>query len=907
MRCVRATAGCQPGSWRCGLCRKVINGTLPRKDASGTMIGSTLGHYRIVERIGAGGMGEVYRAHDEKLERDVALKVLPSGMLADEAARRRFRKEALALAKLNHPNVETIYEFASQDGVDFLAMELVAGITLGQKLTGGPLSDKEVLQLGSQIVEGLNAAHEKGIVHCDLKPANVMVSSSGCAKVLDFGLAKFFHIANDASITESVTELSAAGTLPYMSPEQVRGERVDVRSDIYGAGTLLYEMGTGQRPFPETNAPRLIDDILHHEPKCPSAINRRLVSGFDTVVLKSLDKQPERRYQSARELAVDLGRLSTPMLPVAPAGSLKKRNPWLFAVPAAVLIALIVLAVPSTRHFLFRHKTEAVAHPPSPNFTGGKRLAVFPFEVEGDRASLAYIADGLVESLQIRLSQLSALNVAPSEVVSRADLGQPFDKIGRALGINLVSRGLVRDTPQGLQIELKLQNTSDAQPFWTHEFSAKRLDLVTVQDEMYERLLSALAVHETEDERFRALMRPVVSGNAYDLYLKGRERMSERQGVPDPNEAIHFYEASLKQQHDFDLAYIGVADANLVLYEQEKDSLFSRRAVKAAQQAVQLNNSSPITHYTLAKAYAATSRYQEAVEELRKVVVILPNSDEAYRRLGSAYMNSGQAKQGIEAFQKVVELNPYFWQNQNLLGDAYLQTADYPRAVEAFKQVTVLEPDIDAGYENIGNVYLTQGKYEESIPYFQKALQIEPYFSTYSNLGTAYFFLKQYANAVEMFEKAVAMSRANTAMMVNMADAYRYLGRQDRARAAYQQAIHIGHNELEKHPKDAEVMAQVALSYAKIGNVGQARALIKQVRGIQPTDVNYIYDEAVIAALCSDKDKALNLVREALEKHYPAEFIGDDPELGSLRDTPEFKSLIQKYSVKPTTPASLTP
>src|SRR5580698_3517779 len=250
------------------------------------MIGSGLGHYLIIEKIGAGGMGEVYRAHDEKLERDVALKVLPAGMLADEAARKRFRKEALALAKLNHPNIETIYEFASQDGVDFLAMELVAGLTLGQKLTGGRLPDKEVLQLGAQIVEGLNAAHEKGIVHCDLKPANVMVSSSGHAKVLDFGLAKFFHATNESSITESAADMAAAGTLPYMSPEQLRGERVDFRSDVYGAGTLLYEMSTGQRPFPETNAPRLIDDILHHDPKSPSSINHNLVPGFDSVVLK---------------------------------------------------------------------------------------------------------------------------------------------------------------------------------------------------------------------------------------------------------------------------------------------------------------------------------------------------------------------------------------------------------------------------------------------------------------------------------------------------------------------------------------------------------------------------------------------------------------------------------------------
>ena len=218
------------------------------------MIGQTLGHYHIVAKIGAGGMGEVYRAHDEQLDRDVALKVLPAGTLAGEAARRQFRKEALALAKLNHPNIETVFEFSTQDGVDFLAMELIPGSSLSEKLKVGPLPGEEIVHLGIQFVEGLTVAHEQGVVHRDLKPGNLMITPEGRLKILDFGLAKLLNPAQDLDVTQSITSGAGpvSGTLPYMAPEQLRGDPVDSRSDIYAAGAVLYEMATGNRPFPQT-------------------------------------------------------------------------------------------------------------------------------------------------------------------------------------------------------------------------------------------------------------------------------------------------------------------------------------------------------------------------------------------------------------------------------------------------------------------------------------------------------------------------------------------------------------------------------------------------------------------------------------------------------------------------------
>jgi serine/threonine protein kinase/TolB-like protein len=285
------------------------------------IVGQVLGHYRVLEQIGAGGMGLVFRASDEQLERDVAIKVLPPGMLADEAARKRFRHEALTLAKLNHPNIGTVYEFGSQEGLDFLVMEYVGGVAVDAKLGSGPLPQKEVLRLGFQLADGLASAHEHGVIHRDLKPANLRLTQDNRLKILDFGLAQFARQETDLGVTASISETKqVAGTLPYMAPEQLRGELTDQRSDVWSVGAVLYELVTGRRPFAFSQVPLLIDAILNKPPEMPSVLNPKISPGLEMAILKCLDKDPERRYQSACELRVDLDRLTMPIsqVPSAP-------------------------------------------------------------------------------------------------------------------------------------------------------------------------------------------------------------------------------------------------------------------------------------------------------------------------------------------------------------------------------------------------------------------------------------------------------------------------------------------------------------------------------------------------------------------------------------------------------------
>ena len=392
--------------------------------SSQPLIGHILGHYRIVEHIGAGGMGVVYRAHDEQLDRDVALKVLPTGTLANEVARQRFRREALALAKLNHQNVAAVYEFGSEGGVDFLVMELIRGMTLDIKLTGGALSELEVVRLGTQIAEGLEAAHEQRIVHRDLKPGNLRITSVGKLKILDFGLAQLMESENQVALTTKLTvSQGVIGTLPYMAPEQLRGETTDARSDIWAVGVVLYEMATGRKPFDQKIPTALADDIIHKPPLPPRQVRPELSVQLEPIILKCLEKAQARRYQSAQELRSDLERLSTGAAPLA------ARQRWLWPVLMASTLALL-LGI-TTWSYLIRRPA---AHSRAASVPVRRSVAVLGFKNLSGRSDEAWLSTALSEMLNTELGAGEKLRMISGEDVAHTknDLSlSDADSLGR--------------------------------------------------------------------------------------------------------------------------------------------------------------------------------------------------------------------------------------------------------------------------------------------------------------------------------------------------------------------------------------------------------------------------------------------------------------------------------------------
>lgn len=327
------------------------------------LVGQTLGHYRITDKVGAGGMGDVYRAYDRHLDREVAIKVLSSSTLADEASRKRFHKEALALSKLNHPNIATIYDFNTQDGLDFLVMEYIPGVTLNDRLAKGPLPERQVVALGTQLAEGLLAAHEHGVIHRDLKPANLRLTDDARLKILDFGLAQLRLPATASAVTETLSETkTVVGTLPYMAPEQLLGEDLDARTDIHAAGLVLYEMATGKRAFAESPSSHLIGAIVRYSPIPLRQQNHKLSAELERIVEKCLEKDPENRYQSAKELAVDLRRLSHESQTQERAAAVPAQSLFSFQRSWRVRLALVALTLAE-----FVHSPDASTYPPEFN------------------------------------------------------------------------------------------------------------------------------------------------------------------------------------------------------------------------------------------------------------------------------------------------------------------------------------------------------------------------------------------------------------------------------------------------------------------------------------------------------------------------------------------------------------
>ncbi len=854
--------------------------------------------YRIESLLGEGGMGSVYKAYDKDLDRIVAIKLLRPGLASHPAAMQRFKQELLLASKISHKNILRIHDLGDVGGVKFISMAYVEGEDLHHLLEKqGRLPVERAVRLARQLCEALAAAHAEGVAHRDLKPQNVLLDHGDNAYVSDFGLAKSLE-ADAAGMTRTGELL---GTPRYMSPEQVESKPADHRSDLYSLGLILYEMVTGKLPFPGDSAAHAMLQRVRKKPKNPKLLNPELPDHVVRIILRCLEKDPAQRYQSAREVLADLDAQRSPSRSrsVQIALPMPTRRDWLLVAGVLLVLIVLALAVPSVRNFVLRRPPATPTTPAGiPALAQGKYLAVLPFRVLGDQGSLGYIAEGVVEALSAKLFQLKDVRVASTAAVGSVNQKEPLEKMARELGVNLVVQGMVQGTGEKIRVVVNLEDMAAGKRLWSQEFSGMTQDLLTLEDQIYTQLVAALELKPNQEELARGSSRPTENIEAYDLYLKGRNAMRGQQQVKNIEAAIRFYEGAMKKDPGFALAYAGLADASLLMYEDKKDSFWSQKALAAAQQAERLNDNLAEVHSSLGSVYNATGKTAEALAELKRALRLAPNSDEGYRHLGSTYLATGRKEEAIRAYQKAIEINSYYWVNHNVLGAAYFQVGDYDRALSAFRRVTELEPDNPTGYENVGDVYFRQGKYNDCIPTFQKALELQPSYDNYSNLGTAYFYLKRYDDAVKMFEKAVELSPNQQVAVGNLADAYRWSRQPEKAKTTYDKAIALAYKELQVNPRKADTMEYLALYYAKKGDPTQALEFIRRARSIDGNNIEFIYNEGVVQALAGHPEEALKTLREAFRKGYPPDDAENDPELKSLWTRPEFEKLVREFRGK---------
>ena len=689
------------------------------------MIGQTLGHYRILEKVGAGGMGVVYRARDEQLERDVALKVLPSGTLDNEASRRNFRKEALALAKLNHPNIETVYEFATQDGMDFLVMEFVPGKTLADKLLNGVLPEKEVVALGMQIAAALGEAHERGIVHRDLKPRNIAITAKGQAKVLDFGLAKLLRPASVAS-TDTITDTQAiVGTLPYMSPEQLQGEAVDARSDIFTIGAVLYEMATNCRAFGERLPSRLVDTILHETPVTPRALNRRISAGLERIILKCLDKDPEQRYQSAKELLVDLRRLAEPASsrtnPPAsiPKGRTKAARSAAYFVAGLLGLTAIVLGLN-----VGGWRTRLVGWTSPPKIGS---LAVLPLENLSHDPEQEYFADGMTEALITDIAKIGTLRVISRTSVMRyKGTKKPLSQIARELNVDAIVEGSVQHSGDRVRIDAQLIDARNDRNLWTESYQSDLGDVLTLQGNVARAVAGEVRAQLTPQESASMSKSQTVNPRAYESYLQGRYFWNKR--TPgDLNASIKSFDGAIAIDPTYARAYAGLADSYATMGNNRllpPDEAFPK-AEAAAEKALSLDEDLAEAHASLAFAHWNYDFDWDVVDrEYKRAIELNPGYATAYHWYSGYLSGMGRHSEAIAAVKKARELDPLSPRINANVGFILYFARQNDAAIEELQKTLQMDTSSGAPYLYLGMAYLQEGKSQEAIVALEKNSRI---------------------------------------------------------------------------------------------------------------------------------------------------------------------------------------
>ncbi len=745
------------------------------------MVGQTLDRYRVLEKIGAGGMGEVYRARDDRLQRDVALKVLPPGTLNTAELRQRFRQEALTLSRLNHPHVATVHDFDTQGGVDFLVMEFVPGVSLADRLAQGALPEKEIVKLATQVALALGEAHEQGVVHRDLKPGNIMVTPKGQVKVLDFGLAKLVRRGLEIK-GESTSEISernvAGGTLPYMSPEQLSGEPADARTDIYSFGAVLYEMMTGQRPFRETLAPKMIDAILHQPPVPPRALNPRISVELERIALKCLEKSPENRYQSAIDLTVDLRRLeasasaiSIPQLPV-------RRNPWrraaVWTAPAVLLffLAVVTLNVGGLRDRMF---------PPPSNRV--EWVAVLPLTTPAGNSEQEYFADGMTDALIAELANISALRVISRTSIMRyKNSAKSVPEIARELKVDAVLEASTLESGGRVRITARLIRASSDTNIWSNSYERDLRDVLDLQREVASAVAREIRVAVTPREAARLARSSPVNPEAYVAYIKGRFYWNKRTSE-DLSRAIELFQVAIAKDPSYAPAYVGLSDAYVVAIGNAH--LTAERAFPvaeaAAEKALELDESSAEAHVSLATLHFFHYQWPEAEQEFRRALALNPNYATAHHWYALFLSALGRHTEAIEHARRAQELDPLSLVIAANTGWCYFLARQYDLTIEQSRHALDLDPGFDSAYGYLGNAYVEKGMAKEALAAFRKGHELAGGNSYYSELAYANAVFGNKKEALQMLAQYQARAGREPVPAYDVAMIYAGLGDKEKA------------------------------------------------------------------------------------------------------------------------------
>ncbi len=866
--------------------------------------GAKIGNYEVLGLLGRGGMGEVYRARDLKLGRDVAIKALSREMLPYKELLIRFENEARLASALNHPNIITIYGVEEDEERNYIIMEFVDGVTLNEAIANGPMPIRKAVDIARQIAEGLARAHEARIVHRDLKPANVMVTRDGLVKILDFGVSKAVPQIgrvpgqrNQGNTVISATGVSVLGrllgTVPYMSPEQARGESVDFRSDQFSLGSMLYEMVTGKRAFSGPTEVQTLASILEDQPEPVTALNPQVPAALESVIGRCLAKRPEDRFISTAELAQALQLLQGQFLESTYGGRhspmvLKGRR-WKTGI--AVVLAAVILA--GSAAFVgvlskYRPALQTLFLP------GEKQIAVLPFVNVGNDPTSQAFCDGLVETLTSKLSQLEqfqrVLQVVPASEIRREEISS-VRQARQLFGVALAITGSVQREEDRVRLTINLVDAQTLRQISARAIDADSRDLTTLQDGVVFQVSELVGIPLPAEARQMLSSGRTAAPGAYAFYLQGRgylQRYEDRQNVEN---AIDLFKRALDQDPKYALAHAGLGEAYWRKYDQTKDPMWADEARKSCSTAIQLGGKQAPVFVTLAMINRGTGRYTEAVEQLQQALEIDPVNAAAYQELGNLYQAVGKRQEAEATFKKAIEIRPNYWAGYNDLGAFYYRSSRYDDAAAQFHRVIELTPDNARGYSSLGAMDLLLKRYDESKTMLEKSISIKPNQAAFTNLGYLYFYQDQYSQAAGYFERAVEMNGRDSLLWHNLASAYQWSNQRDKARAAFERTAELAEEQRRVNPNRPNVLMDLADCYSMLDQREKSRRLLEQALKLAPNDAPIMFNAGVVYEQLGDRDHALQWIGKAIRGGYSKDLIDKAPSLAHLRADPRYEAL----------------
>jgi eukaryotic-like serine/threonine-protein kinase len=852
-----------------------------------------VGPYRVLEKIGAGGMGEVFLAEDPRLGRSVALKRLTGDGVDTDEKLRRLMQEGAAAAALNHPNIAGIYDVLEADGVAHIVMEYVPGETLASRLLRGPLPLDRILHIAIQLCDGLAAAHARRIVHRDLKPSNVIVTADGQVKILDFGLAERRTAAPvDVTITAGGIGSAiqpVAGTPTYMSPEQLLGKTTDQRSDIYSVGVTLFQLATGRVPFEGDSFMSVALSILTGP--APDT-TRELGPAFGPIVARAIARDPDARYGNVREMRRDLTSLvsvaaETPTVGAGPgapvlAGPITRQERTVFAWVAALVLVTVLGGI-----VWWVVGREARQDP-----GGVPVVAVLPLETSSSDPLDATLGLGVGDALVSDLAGTKGIVVVPSRAGNGGKgRGSDVPGVARAMGAAFVVDGGVQVVGEQVRINVRVMRPDGAAVRGVAEQGA-RSDLLRLQRNLAVALIEIISPGPAAAERERIVRQPEPGVETIRTYSQARALLERRDIEGNLQRAIDLLAECVRLDPSFPLAHAALAEAYWAQYQATKDDRFVQRARDAAQRAVTLAPSQPDARYALGLIYKGTGQLERAAHELRASIATRPDYDGTHRLLGEVLAEQGRTEEGIVQIEQAIAVRPGYPGSYASLGLVYLRAARYDEAATAFAQVTRLEPQSPEAHTRLGAAYQYLGRDRDARAAYLQATQLGGNPSALANLALLEYRRGRYREAAQGYAEAIRRDPNNPVGLRNLGDAYRKIGRHADARAAYEQGLAVTDRMLAVNPHSAQTLQTRGILLAKLERREEALAAVDAALRLAPNDADVLYERAVVLLMAGDTAGALSGLERAITAGFPRAEVARDDEWGAVARQARFRQLV---------------